>query len=235
VTGAAFFTAVLPCSIVNRKMRRLPLAVILAGLTFGLAAAAWWYLDKTAAQSRLAAFRVGQAASFAEAKREIEAIERQPEHEAALRELVSGWRTGNQAFDYYLAAYVSDRQSSEDLRRLFALELSWRPEVLADWAQYWSWRAKQSPDAEVASIADYLNTLASAEPPRRLTWREVLDLQAALTVTGRDDLAVRIGPDNWSQRAQTWRQTAPDFTRIHRPAMPLPDWRGAAPVLPSEP
>lgn len=213
-------------------MRRFTLAVILAGVALGLVAAGWWFVDKNAAAPQFAAYRVGRAASFAEAKREIAAIERQPNHDAALRELVAGWRTGNPAFDFYLAAYVSDRQSSDDLRHLFSNELSWRPDLLTDWAHFWSWRAKQSPDVEAASIAEYLDALASTDPPRKLSWREILDLQATFTNTAHQDLAIRISPDNWPQRFQAWRQSAPSVTGIRRPKLPLPDWHGPVLVVP---
>jgi hypothetical protein len=215
-------------------MRRFLTAIVFATAAMALVAAAFWYLGGPPVGAQLAAYRVGQAKSFASAKHEIASIERQSNHEAALRELVSGWRTGNQVFDFYLAGYLTDRQSSEDLRRLFSLELSWRPELLADWAHYWSWRTKQSPAEEIASVADYLDALSPVDPPRRLTWREVLDLQSALSLTSHADLALRLGPDNWIERYRGWRTIAPDFAQVRRADKPFADWQGTVPAVPDE-
>ena len=202
--------------------RPVPTILLTAALV-GLAAGAWWYFKGSAAASQLASYRIGQAATFEQAKREIAAIERQPNRDDALRELMSGWRTGNSSFDLYLATYASEPESSEALRRAFSWELSWRPELLTDWAHFWSWRTKLSPPDEIASIADYLEAMSKAESARPLTWREVLDLQAAFTLTGRADLARRLAPDNWAERYRAWRKDNPDFSQVSRPAKPLPD------------
>jgi hypothetical protein len=215
-------------------MRQFLLVTFFAAVVLGLVAAIWWYMGRASVGSQLAGYRIGQAKRLSEAKREIAAIERQPNHDEALRQLVSGWRMGNQSFDFYLAAYLSDRQSSEDLRRLFSLELSWRSELLADWAHYWSWRSKQAPPDEIASIADYLAALSSADSQRRLTWREVLDFQAALALTDHADLARRLGPENWTERYRAWRESVPDVTQPRRPDLPLPGWQGPAPEMSDE-
>jgi hypothetical protein len=213
-------------------MRRYWLAGVVVAGAFGLAIAVWNYSYRPAVGAQLAAYRVGQAHSFDEAKREIAAVERQPNHDERLRELGSGWRTGSQTFDFYLAAYLGDRQSSEGLRRLFSLELSWRPERLADWAHFWSWRCRLAPADEIASIADYLAALSAAAEGRELSWREVLDFQAALALTGHAELARRLGPDNWKGRYRTWSESRPDFTQVSRPDRPLPGWQGPVPQYP---
>jgi hypothetical protein len=214
-------------------MQRHSLAgIILATGAIGLAIAVWNYSQRPAVGAQLAVYRIGRARSFDEAKREIAAVERQPNNDEALRELVSAWRSGNQAFDFYLAAYLGDRQSSEALRRLFSLELSWHSDRLADWAQFWSWRSRREPDDEIASIADYLAALSTAADRRELTWREVLDFQAALALTGQADLARRLAPENWRDRYRAWSEGAPDFARLARPDRPLPGWQGPVPEVP---
>jgi hypothetical protein len=215
-------------------MRRFLLPIVFASAVIGSILVAGWYFNRPTIALQLAGHRIAQAKSFAEAKREIAAIEQQTDHEEALRELVSRWGSGSAMFDFYLAAYLSSWQSSEDLRRLFSLELSWRRERLEEWAHFWTWHTRQSPADEVASIADYLAALSSADPPRQLTWREVLDLQAAMALTGDADSAVRLSPDNWADRYRAWHDRAPDYSRIHRSEKPLPNWQGAAPTLPDE-
>jgi len=210
------------------------MAAVAVAAALGLAIVVWNYSHRPVVGAQLAAYRIGQARSFDEAKREIAAIERQPNNDESLRELVSGWRIGSQSFDFYLAAYLSDRQSSEGLRRLFSLELSWQPERLTDWAHFWSWRSKLAPADEIASIADYLAALSAAADRRELTWREVLDFQAALALTGHADLARRLAPDNWQGRYRAWSESRPDFTQVGRPDRPLPGWQGAAPHNPRE-
>ena len=210
-------------------MQRLLLATMCAFAVLCLIVGAWWYIDRSSVGSQLASYRIGQAQSFEQAKREIAAVEQQPNAEPALRELVSGWRTGNQSFDFYLATYLGDPQCSEALRRLFSLELAWRPELLGDWAHYWSWRCKQSPADEIAAISDYLAALSAADSVRQLTWREVLDVQAAFVLTGHDDLSRRLAPDNWAERYRAWRKAKPDLKQVPRPEKPLPDWQGPLP------
>lgn len=215
-------------------MQRFIIAMLLALGALGLLVVAAWYFSQPSVGWQLAGHRIAKAKTFAEAKREIAAVEQPPDHEPALRELVSGWGTGNSLFDFYLAAYLADRQSSEDLRRLFSLELSWRPELIEEWAHFWSWHTRQPPADEIASVKDYLAALSSADPPRQLTWREVLDLQAAMALTGHADSAVRLSPDNWANRYRTWHDGAADFSHIRRPEKPLPNWQGPAPTLPDD-
>ena len=203
-------------------MRRLVLLMLVAGVLGGSGVGAWYWFGPTSALSQLACYRIGRAENFEQAKREIMAVERQTNRDDALRELMSGWRTGNPRFDLYLATYAEGPDSSEAFRRACSLELSWRPELLDDWAHFWSWRAKQSPSEEAASIDAYLQALSAADTPRLLTWRDVLDFQAALTLTGHADLALRIAPDNWLGRYHAWRQAQPEFSHLERPPKPLP-------------
>lgn len=209
--------------------RSLLLAVFLIGAA-ALIAGAWWYFGGSRAGVQLAAYRIGQAAGYREAAREIALLEQKPDRKEALRELAASWGTGNQRFDFYLALRVSDPQSGEALRQAFSLELSWRPELLPRWAHYWRWRVKQSPADEIVSISEYLETLATAEPPRRLTWREVLNLQAVFAVTGQPELARRLAPDNWLGRYRSWRERHRKNIEVERPAAPFADWQGALPI-----
>lgn len=196
-------------------------AVLLAGVLVVLAVV-WWYYGGSRAGAQWSAFRIGQATSYREAAREMAALERRPDRQVVLRELAAGWDTGNQKFDDYLARRVADPQAGEALKQAFSLELSWRPELLPRWAHYWSWRAKQPPADEMASIAEYLDALATAAPPRRLTWREVLNLQAVFTLTGQADLARRLAPDNWLGRYRSWRERHREEFDVERPLAPFP-------------
>lgn len=209
--------------------RRFLVLAMIAAATLALIAGVWWYQGGGAVGTQLAAYRIGQAADYREAAREIAQLERQSDRDQVLRELAAGWGTGNSRFDYYLARRVSDPQAGEALRRAFSLELSWRPELLPRWAHYWSWRVKQPPADEVFSIAEYLETLATAEPPRRLTWREVLNLQAAFTLTDQMELAKRLAPDNWSGRYRDWSAREIKKVDAERPDAPFPDWTGGLP------
>ena len=193
------------------------------------ALAVWQFGGGGKAGTQLAAYRIGQAVSYREAAREIAALERRPDREHALRELAGSWSTGNQQFDFYLARRATDPQGSDALRQALSLELSWRPELLPRWAHYWSWRVKQSPDEEIASLAEYLDALAGAHPARRLNWREVLNLQAVFCLTDQTELARRLAPDNWLSRYRSWQARGGEKVNARRPAAPLPDWRGTPP------
>jgi len=210
-------------------MRRLLIATGLALLAVGLAAGAWFYLHPSPWAAQFAGYRVGAAQTYSLAKPEIAAFDSGSGRTAKDRELAAGWGTGNQQFDFYLARYLGESECSDDLRQAFSLEFGWRPELLPRWAHFWAWRTKQAPEAEIASIIDYLEALAGAEPPRLLTWREVLDLQAVFTLTGKPELARRLTPDNWSRRFAEWSRAKGEEHRVERSSSPFPDWRG--PVL----
>ena len=212
-------------------IRRFVLSAVLLCALAGLVAGFWWRGSAGAVGHQLSAYRIGQAASYSQAAREIAALERSPNADETLRELAAGWGTGNQSFDYYVARRVSDPQASEALRRAFSLELSWRPELLPRWARYWSWRVKQPPAEEIRSIAEYLDALATVAPPRPLTWREVLNLQAAFALTDQTELAKRLTPENWPKRYRGWRTDQAAGHKANRPRSPFPDWKGPAPAL----
>jgi hypothetical protein len=204
----------------------LALALLLIG---GLAVAGWLYWQPISVGAQFAGYQVGAAPTFSLAKREIARFDAGRDRAAKDRELVSGWGTGNRQFDFYLAKYLSEPECSDELRQAFSLELGWRPELLPRWAHYWAWRTRQEPADEIASLAEYLTALAPLSPPRSLTWREVLNLQAAFALTGEPDLARRLAPDNWPGRFREWMASKPDWTQVARPKTPLPDWQGPAP------
>jgi hypothetical protein len=211
-------------------MRRFLLAIAIALVVFGgLAGAVWFYYQRNPLGRQVAGYRVGAAENYEKARREIAWFEQGADRETKLRELVEGWGTGNQKFDLYLARYLGDPKSSEALRQAFSLNLAWRSELLPRWAHYWRWRAKLSPAEEFASINDYLAALVLVDPPKKLTWREILDLQAVFELTGHGELAKRLDPNNWPGRYQRWVESAPEPSNVARPELPFPDWEGAAP------
>lgn len=233
--------------------RQLIALVLVVGIVAG---AAWWMRERWAIGAQLASYRIGQATTYAEAAKKIAEIE-QSGDSTALGELVGGWGTGNDRFDYYLARYVveppssqapsreapsRDASSREALREAFSRELSWRPALVARWAHFWSWQVKQSPAEEIASIRGYLAALLQADPPRKLSWREVLALQAAFALTGHADAAHRLDTTNWRarfERAESGfggERSADEDTKAARleapsvrPSAPLPGWKGPLP------
>lgn len=196
-----------------------------------VAGAAWWVRDRWEIGTQLASYGIGRAATYADAAKQIAEIEKSGDP-AALRKLVSGWGTGNDRFDYYLARYVvespsnrapsnqapskqapsnqapsNQAPSSEALREAFSRELSWRPPLLPRWAHFWSWQVKQPPAEEIMSVRGYLAALLQADPPRKLSWREVLALQAVFTLTGHTEAAHRLDTTNWRTRLRQGRRS----------------------------
>jgi len=211
-------------------MRRFLVAITIALMIFGgLAGVVWFYYEGDPLGRQVAGYRVGSAGNYAQACREIAWFEQGADRESKLRELVGGWGTGNPQFDLYLARYLGDSKCGEALRQAFSLEFAWRPELLPRWAHYWRWRTKLPPSEEIASIAEYLSTLVLVDPPKKLTWREVLDLQAVFELTGHGDLARRLSPDNWPTRYQRWAEADVKTPAVTRPELPFPDWKGPAP------
>lgn len=189
-------------------------------------AAAWCYWNYERLSRQWAARNVAAAASFEEAGKAIAAIEDAPDHVARIRELAGKWGAGDPQFDLYLAWYVGSPQSSEFLRETFSLEFAWREELLPRWAHYWSWRASQEPDQEIAAVLGFFDLLAASPSPRPVTWREVLDLQAIFALTDQPRSAVRLSPENWLSRYQAWRQARPGAVpHVDRPETPFPDWQ----------
>jgi len=209
-------------------LRILVSLLLLAGIGLGT----WCYFARHRMASQWVSYRVGAAGGFNEARAEIARLEGGPGRDAALRELARSWGAGNPQFDLHLARYVGSPDSSESLRKTFSLEFGWREELLPRWAHYWSWRAAQEPDREIASILAYLDLLLSAESPKPIAWREVLDVQAVFQLTGQPRLAKRLGPANWQDRYRRWLANRPDqLPHVPRPAKPFADWQGPAPKL----
>lgn len=206
-------------------------AVALAGAV----AAAWAYMNRHALTRQWMCYRVGAAESFEEAQRSLRWFEQGPDRPLRLRELVGRWGTGTQRFDFYLARHVGSPESSEALRERFSLEFGWREELLERWAHYWAWQSREEPDEQIASILEYLDTLASVEPPKSITWREVLDLQAIFQLTGNAEPAERLKPANWHQRFAQWNAHRPaGLPHVARPETPLPGWEGPIPERPDQ-
>ena len=109
------------------------------------------------------------------------------------------------------------------MRAAFAAEIGGNERLLDRWARYWTWRAQLPPSQQMASVAAYLDVLLSADRPRDITWREVLDLQAIFHLTGRGDLAQDLSPTNWRDRYADWqRRRQAELPRIPRPEEPFP-------------
>jgi hypothetical protein len=207
-------------------MRRLLIASGVSCLLAGIAALGWWYYaGQERVTQQIATYRIGTAANFQQAQRDIVRFEQGPGLEAKLAQLVAGWGTGNSKFDLYLARHLGSAQCSEALRKAFSLELAWRPVLLARWAHYWSWQTKQQPSEEVASIVRYLEALQSADNPPEITWRQVLEVQAVFILSGQPDLATRLSPDNLVDRYRRWSQSVQDgqLAAVQRPEQPFPD------------
>lgn len=207
-------------------LRVLVTLIVLAGIS----AAAWTYWNRRQLAWQWTSYRVGSAQTAVEARAEIARLESGPDRAVKLRELVDKWGTGNQQFDLHLAQYVESRESSEALRRAFSLGFAWHEDRLPRWAHYWSWRAKEEPGREIASMLAYLDLLETAGPSKTITWREVLDLQAVFCLAGEARRAVRLDPENWRNRYHEWRQVSGgDVPHVDRPGKPFPDWQGPVP------
>jgi hypothetical protein len=176
------------------------------------------------------AYRVGAAEAYDAARARLADATAGPEATQRIRELVGYWGRGNTRFDLFLARYLGDAQSSEALREGFSIELAWRDGLLPRWAHYWCWRAPLEPDQQIATVVDYFQLLARADPPRTITWREVLDLQAVFALSGEERLALRLSPENWRERFAKWRAARPlPVPHVARPETPLVDWQGPSP------
>ena len=212
-----------------RPWLRVLLTLLVLG---GIGIAAWWYARREQLTRQWRCYRVGAAGSFDQAKREIAWFETGTHRQVRLDELVRKWGTGNGQFDLYLARYVDHPASSELLREVFSKELGRRGDLLPRWAHYWSYRAPLEPDEQVASILAYLDTLYSTEPPKGITWREVLDLQAVFQLTrhgvaGEGWRARGLSPTSWLEYYRVWQETRPaKLPHVVRPEKPFADWQG---------
>jgi hypothetical protein len=209
---------------------RLAWRILIALALAAAAAVGGWYYAHLEQFERLAAVRrVSAAETFAAARGELAWFEHGTDADERLRTLVEAWGRGDPRFDFFLARYLGDPRSSESLRKAFSRELAWREELLPRWTHYWTWHAKLEPDAQIASICDYLDALAQATPVPAIAWREVLDLQAILVLGGKPALALRLSPANWCDRYLQWRRAGGARpAAVKRPAQPLPGWQGPA-------
>lgn len=181
------------------------------------------YMDRQPLDRHWTLYRIGAAASSQEAEQKIIDCETSPDRDVMIDELVRKWGTGSRPFDLHLAAHVGGKSCGEPLREAFARELGQRDGLLGYWAHYWTWRAQLPPDQQTASVVVYHDALAAADPPRSITWREVLDLQAVFQLTGRSDLARDVSPTNWRDRYGEWqRSRAAQLPRIARPEDAFP-------------
>jgi len=195
-------------------------ALALAVLALGV----WAYFQRRALLSQWHCYRVATAESYAAAEQELAWFEQGDDPRQRLAELAGKWGTGNTTFDLYLAQYVSQGQSSEALRAVFSQELGRRAGLLDRWAHYWAYRAPTDPGRQLASVVDYFESLAAVDATKAaITWREVLDLQAAFFWTARSELAAGLSPENGLERFRRWQQErASPLPRVGRPSRPLP-------------
>lgn len=183
----------------------------------------WAYGNQELLDCQLRCFHIGRAESYAEAQRQIAWFETQFDCDAKLQVLVSRWGEGNPQFDEYLARYVVDPASSDALRQAFSLQFARRPEQLPRWAHFWRYKASLPPDEAVESVLGYFETVATAEPARWITWRDVLDLQAILTLADCGELGQRLTPENYRGRCQKWIEAGrPKPAKLERPRTALP-------------
>lgn len=207
-------------------MSRLLWAFVLLAVVAGMSVGAWVYLHWQTITWQWASYQVGAAATFEQARQQFAWFEQGPHAAEKLRILVGKWGTGNPQFDRHLAEYASAGDSSMALRRAFSEELARRPELLPRWAHYWCWQASLEPDRHIESILEYLDALAfdqRAAAGPRLTWRELLDLQAVFVVSSDADRAARVTLDNWREHYRVWTETQrTNLRHVPRPSDPLP-------------
>lgn len=181
---------------------RVGLAVF---LILGAGAGGWWYANRHAIDRRRAVLRVAQAPSLALAQPQLLWFETPPDVDEKLAALVNHWGTGDARFDDLLVQHLGDPACGDALRKRFAEELAWRPAARPLWAQAWRQRTRQPPDQEIAAILDFLEALAAADAPPRLSWRQVLDVQAVFELEGRGELAAWLTPENCLPRYRAWK------------------------------
>ena len=202
-------------------MKRLLRVLLMLLVCVAVGVGALCYVYRQTLLRQWACYRVGNAESFDEARNEIASCEQGADRRQRLAELVRAWGTGNPTFDLYVARHVDHPDSSDLMRELFSKELGRRPELLARWARYWSYRAKLQPDQEINAMVEHLDTQISAGMSKPLTWREVLDLQAAFKLLGCREPAVGLTPDNWHVRYRNWQHvrgaTPPHVERPNEP------------------
>ena len=198
----------------------LPTFLLLSSIAVGL----WAYGNWTQLCGQWACYRVGSTKSFADAQTRIARLETGTDRDAKMALLVGKWGTGNRQFDLYLAEHLCDAAATDGLRESFSRQLGHRAKLRRRWAHCWSHRTPLPPDEQIQSIVSYLDTAATVDPPRAITWREVLELRAVFELTGKTTPAPDISPANWHEYYRLWRETRPgDLPHIPRPKMLLPD------------
>jgi hypothetical protein len=203
--------------------------VAVAALAVGIGLYVW--RDKLAAQ--WASYQVASAGSYRAAARRIGQFEAAPDRDKKIHALVDAWGRGDPRYDYYLARYIRSPDCGDGLRQAFSLEISSRPGLIQRWGHFWSWHSSAGPAADHSHLRGYFDALASVEPPRRLTWRDVLDLQALCARTGQGEVARRMKPDDWVAAYRRWIEAEAAWTTdAERPQAPFPDWEGAPPARP---
>lgn len=184
-----------------RIFGKLLAVMALGGL---LLAVGWLYFQKEAVTRFWACYRVSSATNYPQAKTEMTWFSAGPDRVARLHDLVSLWGSGNEEFDRNFVLYLQDPDCDDSLREAFSLELAWRPELLSRWAHCWCHVGRLEPEENFESIVRYIDTLAVAEPQREITWRDVLDLQAAFELAECRELALRLNPENYLSRHSEW-------------------------------
>jgi len=198
-----------------RLFRKLLAITAVVAAVFG---GAWLYLQRDALGRFWACHRVGAAQDYSHAKEELAWFTEGPDRAARLHELVTLWDTGNETLDRNLVMYLQDPDCDDSVREAFSLELAWRPKLLSRWAHCWCHMSKLEPDENFESIISYVDTLAMSNTPREITWRDVLDLQAAFELAGCPELAIRLTPENYLRRHADWvRIGRPRAAHLQRP------------------
>ncbi len=198
-----------------RLLGKLLAAIAVGLLVFG---GAWLYLQRDAVARLWACYRVSSATNYPQAKTELAWFADGPDRMDRLHALVTLWGTGNETFDRNLVIYLQDPECDDATREAFSLELAWRPDLLSRWAHCWCHMGKLDPDENIESIVSYIDTLAMADVPREITWRDVLDLQAAFELAGCPALAMRLSPENYLSRHADWERIGrPRAAHLQRP------------------
>jgi hypothetical protein len=211
---------------VRHWLRNTIVLALLAAVALG----GWAYAERRALGRQWACYRVGAADSFEAARPQLAWFDAGADRDARLDALVGKWGTGNPRFDLYLARYLAEPECSDRLRERFAARIGSRPELLARWAHYWTWRARLEPGEQVASVVEYHDALFAANSPPPITWREVLDLQAVFELLGQGPRAAGLSPETWPDHYRVWQETRPERSfHFDRPARPFADWEGPLP------
>ena len=209
--------------------RRAPLWMIVFGAAV-LAVVAWGWVSRQRLATQWACYRVGASETFEQAEASLGWFEQGDDPTPRLDALAEKWGSGNARFDLFLAQYLYHPHCGDALRARLAARIGREPRLLGHWAHYWSWRAAMPPAEQIDSVLRYHDALAVTEPPGNITWREVLDLPAVVSLWGRAPLAAAISPEGWLDAYRRLRRDLPARRPAPpRPEAPLPDWKGPLP------